>query len=112
MKRLLALVAVMALAGGCASSAKIAQIQHNPARYYDKTVSISGVVTSSWGLPLVALRVYKVSDGTGEVTVLSQSNRAPAKGSHVRVKGKVSDVGMFGGQSLGLHIREESLHIE
>ncbi len=111
MKRLLALVLFVGLVGACASNPKVVELQHNPARYYDKTVSISGVVTSSWGLPLLPMRVYKVNDGTGEITVLSQSNRSPAKGSRVNVKGKVGEVGMFGGTSLGLHIREESLHI-
>ncbi len=112
MKRLLVLVGIAALAGGCLSNPKVVELQHNPAKYYDKTVTISGVVTSSWGLPLVPMKVYKVNDGTGEVTVLSQNTRTPPKGARVTVKGKVGDVAMFGGQSLGLHIREESLHIK
>ncbi len=112
MKCLLALVALVGLVGACASNPKVIELQRNPARYYNKTVSISGVVTSSWGLPLVPMRVYKVNDGSGEITVLSQSNRSPAKGSRVSVKGKIGDVATFGGTSLGLHLREESLHIK
>jgi hypothetical protein len=30
----------------------------------------------------------------------------------VRVKGKVEDVAVFGGQALGLHLREESLYVK
>ena len=56
-------------------------------------------VTSSWGVPLVPFKLYKVDDGTGEVTVVANNGRTPSKGSRVRVKGRVSDVATFGGQS-------------
>ncbi|HEV3140054.1 MAG TPA: hypothetical protein VGY57_06040 [Vicinamibacterales bacterium] len=69
-------------------------------------------MTSSWGVPLVPFRFYKVSDGTGEVTVLSQGRRLPATGERVRVKGRVEDVAVIGGQPLGLHIREEDLYVK
>ena len=100
------------LAGCALRSPKIAELQQNPGRYYDKTVNVDGVVTSSWGLPLVPFRLYKIDDGTGELTVVSQGQRTPTKGAHVRVKGKVSEVAVFGGQSLGLHLREQSLRID
>ena len=100
---------------GCAVSLRnpdIADLQRHPGRYQDQTVSVSGVVTSSWGVPLVPFRFYKVDDGTGEVTVLSQSSRMPAKGEHVRVKGRVQDVAVLGGRPVGLHIREEDLYVK
>ena len=103
---------VAALTSGCALSlrnATVADLNRNPGHYQDKSVNIDGVVTSSWGVPLVPFRFYKVDDGTGEVTVLSQSTRMPAKGEHVRVKGKVGELATFGGQSLGLHIRQTDL---
>jgi hypothetical protein len=55
-------------------------------------VSVSGVVTTSWGVPLVPFRFYNVDDGTGELTVISQNSRTPANGEKVRVKGRVEDV--------------------
>jgi hypothetical protein len=109
---------VLLLAGftsACAMSLRnphVADLRDNPGRYQNHTVSIDGVVTSSWGLPLVPYRMYKVDDGTGEVTVLSQNTRMPTRGARVRVKGKVNDVGVFGGQALGLHIREENLYVK
>ena len=90
----------------------IADLQRNPGRYQDRTVSIDGVVTSSWGMPLVPFRLYKVDDGTGEVTVLSQGTRTPTRGARVRVKGRVNEVAVFGGQALGLHLREEDLDVQ
>jgi hypothetical protein len=99
---------------GCALALRtphIADLQRNPTRYYDKTVSVTGVVTSSWGVPLVPFKVYRIDDGTGEVTVVSQNLRTPVRGARVRVRGKVNEVGVFGGRALGLHIREDSLHV-
>jgi hypothetical protein len=59
----------------------------------------------------VPFRFYKVDDGTGQVTVLSQNTRMPANGERVRVRGRVGDVAMFGGRALGLHLREEDLYV-
>jgi hypothetical protein len=114
-KRLLAVTALLGLTSACALSLRnpdIADLQRHPGRYTNHTVSVSGVVTNSWGVPLIPYRMYKVDDGTGEVTVLSQSSRMPAKGEHVRVKGRVEDVAMLGGRALGLHIREEGLYVK
>jgi hypothetical protein len=88
------------------------RLKDHPGRYTDRTVSVSGVVTSSWGVPLVPFRFYKVDDGTGELTVVSGSTRMPARGEHVRVKGKVQDVAVLGGRAVGLHIREQDLHVQ
>jgi len=107
-------VTFAAAASGCATlgSPKVADLQRHPGRYQDHTVTVSGVVTSSWGLPLVPFRFYKVDDGTGEVTVLSQGLRMPAKGERVRVKGRVEEVAVYGGRALGLHLRENDLSIK
>jgi hypothetical protein len=113
--RFFAVAALAMIVQGCALSLRnpdIADLQRHPGRYTDRTVSVSGVVTNSWGLPLVPYRFYRVDDGTGEVTVLSQNTRMPGKGERVRVKGKVQDVAVFGGRALGLHIREDSLYVK
>jgi hypothetical protein len=52
-----------------------------------------------------------VDDGTGEVTVISQGVRTPTRGARVHVKGRVNELAVFGGQSIGLHLREEDLDI-
>jgi hypothetical protein len=110
-----AILLAMALTSGCAMalhSPHVSDLKSNPGRWQDRTVSIDGIVTNSWGLPLVPFRFYRVDDGTGEVTVLSQNLRMPTKGARVRVKGKVNEVGVLGGQALGLHLREESLYVK
>jgi hypothetical protein len=113
--RLLIVLALSATLGGCALSLRnpdIADLQRHPGRYFDKTVSVSGVVTNSWGLPLVPFKFYRVDDGTGEVTVVSQGYRLPATGERVRVKGRVQEVAVLGGRPLGLHIREQDLYVK
>jgi hypothetical protein len=103
---------LVTMLSGCALAVRrpsVAELKYNPGRYHDKTVAIDGVVTSSWGVPLVPFKLYRVSDGTGEVTVVAQNGRTPTKGAHVRVKGKVNDFATFGGQSLGLHIQQTDL---
>jgi hypothetical protein len=107
--------ALAAFTSACAlglRSPNIAELKSNPGRYQDRSVSVDGVVTSSWGVPLLPYRMYKIDDGTGEVTVLAQNSRSlPTRGARVRVKGKVNEVAVFGGQALGLHLREESIKI-
>jgi len=90
----------------------IADVKRNAGHYSDHTVTVDGTVTSSWGVPLVPFKMYKVDDGTGEITVLSRGgNRTPSKGSRVKVKGVVRDVAMFNGLPLGLHLEERDVDI-
>jgi hypothetical protein len=107
-------LAVIGVTVGCGFALRnpaIAELRENPGRYQNHSVSIDGYVTTSWGVPLVPFRMYKVDDGTGEVTVVSQGSRIPTRGAHVRVKGRVDELGVIGGQPLGLHLREEHLSV-
>ncbi|CAN5413740.1 hypothetical protein BH23ACI1_BH23ACI1_11080 [soil metagenome] len=111
--RLAAALVVGAMLSGCALAVRrpsVAELKYNPARYHDRTVAIEGVVTSSWGIPLLPLRLYKVDDGTGEVTVVSQGGRVPTRGARVRVKGRVSELATLGGQAVGLHIQQTDIN--
>lgn len=108
LSRLAIVVASAAVIAACAArGVRIAELKNQPTRYDDKTVSVTGVVTSSWGIPMVPFQLYKLDDGSGDITVVSRSGRTPAKGTRVRVKGTVSEVAVFGGNSIGLHIQEE-----
>jgi hypothetical protein len=110
---ILAVVLAMTISSAAACALRtpsIAELKYNPGRYYDKTVTVSGVVTSAWGIPLLPVRGYKIDDGSGEILVLSQGSRGlPTKGARVRVRGKVNELAVFGGQSYGLHIREHDV---
>jgi len=101
---------------GCAGmlrSPDIADVQRDAGHYANRTVTLDGTVTSAWNIPLVPVKLYKVDDGTGEMTVLSRGgNRTPIRGSHVKVKGVVRDVAVFNGMPLGLHLEERDLDIK
>jgi len=104
----LALVSALWLTG-CASAVRIAEIKTDPGRYDNKTVSVTGTVTGSFGVPLVPFQLYNIDDGSGEIAVLARTSRSvPVKGARVKVKGKVGEVASFGSRSVGLHIEEES----
>jgi hypothetical protein len=65
--RFIAIAVLSVVVPGCALGLRtpsISDLQRHPGRYQDRTVSVNGVVTSSWGLPLVPFRLYKVDDGT------------------------------------------------
>jgi hypothetical protein len=110
--RLAAVLVFATLTSGCAlRSPSISELRDNPGRYQHRTVSVRGVVTTSWGVPLVPVRFYKVDDGTGEVTVVSRSSRFPTRGAEVTVSGRLDEVAVLSGEPLGLHLKEEHLRI-
>jgi hypothetical protein len=96
---LFAVLGALFVSACAARGVRVAELKDHPSKYDDKTVSVTGTVTSRFQL-------YKVDDGTGEITVVSREGRSPSKGTRVRVKGKVGDVATFGGQSIGLHLQE------
>jgi len=114
MKKALAVVILSVLvAAGCAArGVRVAELKDQPTKYATKSVSVTGVVTSSWGIPLMPFQLYNVDDGSGEITVLSRSGRTPARGTRVQVKGKVNELAVFGGRSIGLHLQEEDRKIK
>ncbi len=112
-KALLLLFAFSVWASACAlRSPNIGDLQRNAGRYTDRTVRVDGTVTSSWGLPLVPFKFYRIEDGTGELTVISRGgSRIPVRGSRVRVKGVVRDVAVLAGNPIGLHLEERNLDL-
>ena len=58
--------ALIALSSACAMSlrnAHIADLQQHPGRYEDRTVTVDGIVTDSWGVPLVPFKFYRIDHG-------------------------------------------------
>jgi hypothetical protein len=107
-----ALLSAILIAGCAARGVRVAQLKDQPTKYYNKTVNVTGVVTNSWGLPLVPFQLYNVDDGSGQITVVSHAGRAPAKGARVQVQGRVNELATFGGQSVGLHIDETNRKVK
>ena len=91
---------------------RVAELKDQPTKYADKDVRVTGVVTSSWGIPLAPFQLYNVDDGSGEISVLSRSGRAPARGTRVEVRGEIREIAVLGGRSVGLHLQEEDRKIK
>lgn len=108
---LLGLVCAGLLAGCGARGVQIADLKDRPGRYDDRTISITGVVTNSWGLPMLPVQLYHIDDGTGEIAVLSRSGRPPVRGTRVEVRGRVNEFAVLGGRSFGLHIQEHDRRV-
>ena len=93
--------------GGCATRAKsIADIRNDPGHYDNRQVEVAGRVTSAYSIPLVPYGLYKIGDGSAEITVLSQQRGTPSKGALVKVRGNVREIANFGAAMVGLHIEE------
>jgi hypothetical protein len=108
------IVAIAAvLVSSCAThSVRIADLQTRPGRYQERTVSVHGIVTGSFGVPLVPFQFYNVDDGSGEMTVLARSGVVPLRGTRIEVRGRIAQVASFGSRSIGLHLEERDRHIE
>jgi hypothetical protein len=90
---------------------RIVELKNQPDKYEKQTVRVTGVVTHSFGIPLMPFQLYNVDDGTGEITVVSRSGRSPSKGARVQVKGEVNELAVIGGRSIGLHLDEDNRRI-
>src|SRR5687767_13228504 len=78
----LSLAVVLSACAGVLRRPDIADVKRNAGHYSDRTVTVDGTVTSSWGIGGPLPSFYKVDDGTGEITVISRGgNRTPSKGS-------------------------------
>lgn len=106
MKRNLAVLAivVLSLVLVACETVKISSVVNDPSHWMNKTVRVAGTVTTSMGA--VGHGAYQVSDGTGNIWVIS-SRGVPARGAQVAVEGTVFQGAQFMGQSFGVAIREK-----
>lgn len=107
----LALILSLSLAACAARARSIADIRDDPGRYDNRQVEVTGRVTSAWSLPLLPYGLYKIDDGSAEITVLAERRGTPARGALVRVRGNVREVANFGTTSVGLHIEERGRNV-
>jgi hypothetical protein len=106
------LLAALLVTSCSARTVRIADLKDRPGRYQERTVSVHGVVTSSFGVPLVPFQFYNVDDGSGEMTVLARGGLVPVRGTRIHVSGRIAQVASFGSRTIGLHLEERDRHIE
>jgi len=98
------------LTAACPKRVSIADIEANPSRYYDREVGIIGRVDTSYGVSIPIIReqggIYKVSDGTGSIWVVTQRS-VPSKGAELGIKGKIQNGVSYNGRNYGLVLMED-----
>jgi hypothetical protein len=101
-------VAIVGLAAivlaGCAPMT-IGRITQDPSRFQNKTVRVSGTVTTSVGV--LGKGGYQIDDGTGKIYVISGKG-VPSSGSRVEVTGRLSPGVEVLGTPVGMAIREDN----
>ncbi len=115
---LLALLTVLFAAGCNTHTDKISDLLNHPSDYSGKDVTVAGEVTKIYELPLGLsnfgisnLAAYRVSDGTGQVWVVSHAG-APVIGDKVGLKGAVRPEGRIGTFPLGTIIEEKGRKVQ
>ena len=103
----LAAVAAVLVAGlGCRTGVTpIKTLLDDPARFDGKVVRIAGTVGSSAGV--LGYGAYRVDDGTGTLSVVSQGGGAPREGAQVGVEGTFRAVFTLGTQSVAVLMEKQ-----
>ena len=100
-----ALASALILLAGCASVTPIGELLQNSSKYNGKEVRIKGEVKESAGL--LGRGAYQVKDGTGTLTVISETSAPPPSGSTIGVKGVFQALLTLGSKSLAV-LKEHS----
>ena len=89
---------------GCPPTMRIAEINRDPGRYYNREVTVVGRVTRSYGA--LGQGVYEIDDGTGRIWVLTEKYGVPGKDAYVGVQGRVYPGLTYEGRTYGMGMRE------
>jgi hypothetical protein len=98
-----AALVVVALSATALAKKSINQINADPSRYRNKTISIVGTVTDSYGV--LGNGAYEIDDGTGRMWVVADRT-VPARGARVEAKGQVVTGFILRGHNMGTVLRE------
>jgi hypothetical protein len=96
----IALAGALFLLASCASVTPIGELLQNSSKYNGKEVRIKGEVKESAGL--LGRGAYQVNDGTGTLTVISETSAPPPSGSTIGVKGVFQALLTLGSKSLAV----------
>lgn len=98
-------LALAALAGCKGGTTPIQTLLDDPGKYDHQTVRVHGTVGRSVGV--LGYGAYQIDDGTGTLTVVTQSGGAPREGAEVGVEGEFRSAFTLGTQTLAVVIEKE-----
>lgn len=93
-------VALLILLAGCAGTTRIGTLLDDPSQFDGEQVRVRGQVTEALGL--AGAGGYRLDDGTGTLTVVSEGGGAPRRGADVEVEGVFHAVFTLGDRSLSV----------
>jgi len=85
MKKTAAFLLVL-LTGACATQVRISELLADPGHYDGKTVVTTGTVTKS--ASVLNYGTYEITDGSGNLTVVTTQGGAPRDNTRIEVKGR------------------------
>lgn len=102
-RSLVALIALLFLS--CkTNTTPIKTLLDDPSRFDGKTVRVAGDVQSP--VALLGYGTYKVNDGTGTLSIVTEGGGAPREGAKVGVEGKFRSAYTVGTQTAAVLVEE------
>jgi cytochrome c-type biogenesis protein CcmE len=86
---------------------RIGDVTAAPASFEGKEVRLRGVASPALKIPFTDSKAYLLRDPSGEITVMTVG-AMPKEGETVVVRGRVENVVLIAGQSLGVTVKEVS----
>jgi len=83
----------------------IGDIAQNGSAFEGREVKLRGVASQLVKLPFADTKGYRLKDTSGEIVVWT-TGAMPGEGEEVVVRGRVENVAIVSGQSLGLSLKE------
>ena len=77
----------------------------DPSQYESKTVRVAGDVEEAAGV--LGYGIYRVNDGTGTITVLTQAGGVPRTGAKVGVEGQFKSAFTLGTETLAVIMEKQ-----
>ncbi len=100
------LVLGLVVAWGCSSRMRIHELASDPGRYNEQRVTVEGVVTQTWAIPMIGQSLVRLDDGTGQVWV-KPHGRVPFRGEEIRVEGTLKIGVTLANKNLGVVVYED-----
>jgi len=97
-----------AMLAGCdagSGASPIGDIAKNPNSFEGREVKIHGTASQMLKLPFADTKSYQLKDASGEIVVWTTA-AMPADGEELVVRGKIENIAIISGQSLGLSLKE------
>lgn len=99
------LAAVLAGCDAGAGAMPIGEIAQNGSAFEGREVKLRGAVSQLVKLPFADAKSYRLKDATGDIVVWT-TGTMPGEGEEVIVRGRVENIAIVSGQSLGLSLKE------